>query len=81
MFQHPVGRYEIDFAYPELRIAIEVDGYGPHSSRAAFQSDRVRQNDLVGLGWMVLRFTWADVVRRPERVARQIAQAIGRAEG
>lgn len=76
-FQHPVGRYEIDFAYPDLLIAIEVDGYGPHSSPRAFQSDRTRQNDLVGLGWMVLRFTWADVVRRPERVARQIADAIG----
>ncbi len=77
VFQHRVGRFEIDFAYPELRIAIEVDGYGPHSSPKAFQSDRDRQNVLVGKGWMVLRFTWADVVRRPERVAQQITTAIG----
>ena len=79
-FQHPVGRYRIDFAYPELLIAIEVDGYGPHSSRAAFQSDRERQNLLVALGWTVLRFTWADVVRRPEHVAKLIATAIVNAQ-
>ena len=77
VFQLRVGRYEIDFAYPELMIAIEVDGYGPHASRRAFQSDRDRQNVLVGRGWMVLRFTWADVVRRPDHVARVIRSAIG----
>lgn len=77
VFQFPVGKYEVDFAYPELMIAIEVDGYGPHASRRAFQSDRDRQNVLVGRGWMVLRFTWADVVRRPDHVARVIRSAIG----
>ena len=77
VFQHRVGRYRIDFAYPHLMIAIEVDGYGPHSGPLAFQADRDRQNQLVATGWMVLRFTWADVVRRPEQVARAIAEAIG----
>lgn len=79
-FQHPVGSYEIDFAYPELLLAIEVDGYGPHSSRRAFQKDRDRQNELVARGWTVLRFTWADVVKRPDHVARLIREAIGRAQ-
>lgn len=79
VFQHPVGRFRIDFAYPELRIAIEVDGYGSHSSPTAFQSDRDRQNILVSQRWTVLRFTWADVVKRPEHVAKVVADAIGRA--
>lgn len=81
VFQHPVGRYRVDFAYPRLLIAIEVDGYGPHSSPVAFQADRHRQNQLVGRGWLVLRFTWDDVVRRPQRVAQQIADAIGQRQG
>jgi hypothetical protein len=80
VFQHRVGRYSIDFAYPELLVAIEVDGYGPHASRKAFQSDRDRQNTIVGLGWTVLRFTWADVVKRPDHVARVILQAIVNAQ-
>jgi len=80
VFQHRVGQYEIDFAYPQLMIAIEVDGYGPHSSPKAFQSDRDRQNVLVGLGWTVLRFTWADIVKRPEHVAKLVAAAIVNAQ-
>jgi very-short-patch-repair endonuclease len=80
VFQFRVSRFEIDFAYPDLLLAIEVDGYGPHSSRRAFQADRDRQNTLVGLGWTVLRFTWTDVVKRPDHVARTIAEAIVNAQ-
>jgi hypothetical protein len=70
-----VGR--VDFAYPEVRYAIEVDGYEAHSSPRAFQQDRARQNDLVDLGWTVHRFTWADVDGHPGRVAARIRQLLG----
>jgi very-short-patch-repair endonuclease len=81
--QHEVwaaGRFvaRIDAAYPELKLGIEVDGFEHHSSPDAFQLDRTRQNRLVALGWTVLRFTWADVVKRPAHVARMIEQAIKR---
>jgi hypothetical protein len=71
-----VGR--VDFAYPEIKYAIEVDGYEPHASLEAFRHDRVRQNDLVDLGWTVHRFTWSDVDQRPARVATRIRQLLGR---
>lgn len=79
--QHEVwhaGRFvaRVDAAYPELLIAIEVDGFSAHSSPDAFQRDRTRQNRLVALGWTVLRFTWADVVQRPAEVAQTIRTAL-----
>ncbi len=81
-FQHEVRfrgrRYFIDFAYPDLRIAIEVDGYAKRATRAAFESDTERQTVLALLGWTVLRFTWTKVVRRPAEVARDVHLAIGR---
>ena len=59
--QHPVEvggrRYRIDLCYPEHRIAIEYDGWEFHSGRQAFDDDRARANDLVLLGFVVLRFT------------------------
>jgi hypothetical protein len=70
----------IDAAYPDLKLAIEVDGYEFHSSPEAFQHDRTRQNGLVALGWTVLRFTWADVVKHPAMVASLIRDAIARLE-
>jgi very-short-patch-repair endonuclease len=76
VFQHEVrlngASYFIDFAYPDVRLAIEVDGYETHSSPRALQRDLDRQNDLIAAGWTVLRFTWTDVVRRPAHVARRI---------
>ena len=82
VFQHPVydrsGRFlaRVDFAYVALRLAIEVDGYHVHGTRRAMEADFVRQNCLAGQGWVVLRFTWAQVVRRPELVARSITEAL-----
>lgn len=81
--QHEVwnaGRFvgRIDACYPDLKLAIEVDGFETHSTPEAFQHDRTRQNELVALGWTVLRFTWHDVLRCASHVARTIEQAIKR---
>jgi very-short-patch-repair endonuclease len=61
-----VGR--IDFAYPDLKVSIELDGGRFHSSREAQERDRAKSNDLVAAGWRVLRFTWDDVTKRPDQV-------------
>lgn len=67
---------EIDFADPHLRIAIEVDGRAHHTDRHAFERDRARQNLLIVDGWIVLRFTWEQIVNDPEGVIRIISAAI-----
>jgi hypothetical protein len=65
----------VDFAYPELRLAIEVDGFAAHSSVDAFRRDRTRQNALVAAGWTVLRFTWTEVDDCSPTVGRTIRSA------
>jgi hypothetical protein len=65
-----------DFAYPHLLIAIEVDGWSIHGTPEATRLDFERQNAIEQLGWMVLRFTWYDVTRRPRYVADHIANAL-----
>jgi very-short-patch-repair endonuclease len=74
--QYPsrAGTRRIDFAYPESMLAIEIDGFNPHSGKRAWQYDRVRQNELVAEGWTVLRFTWEDLESRPREVARMVRQ-------
>lgn len=37
----------LDAAYPDVMLAIEVDGFGCRTDRAVFQDERSRQNDLV----------------------------------
>jgi very-short-patch-repair endonuclease len=67
----------IDVAFPQARLAIEVDGWAFHSSRQRFQHDRTRQNRIVAAGWRVLRFTWEDLTQRPDQVLRRIAELLG----
>jgi very-short-patch-repair endonuclease len=82
IFQHPVhtpeGRFlaQVDFAYPELLLAIEVDGFETHGTPRAMGKDFVRQNGLVPHGWRILRFTWAPVVHQPEYVGAVIGRTL-----
>lgn len=62
----------VDVALPVQRIAIEVDGMAYHVDVERFRRDRTRQNALVGLGWTVLRFTWADLTERPGYVINTV---------
>lgn len=67
---------ELDFAHLGLRIAIEVDGRAFHSDRRSFEGDRWRQNALSVDGWLVLRFTWEQIVNRPDEVVAVILAAV-----
>lgn len=69
-------RYELDLAFPDQKIALEVDGYAYHSSRDQFVQDRRRQNDLIAAGWLVLRFSWRDLSEQPDHVVASIRAAI-----
>lgn len=55
-------RRYLDFAWPEHRVALEVDGYRWHSSRGAWESDRARARELRLAGWTIVGATHDDVV-------------------
>lgn len=57
-----------DVLFSRLRLVIEVDGRAHHTAADRFQRDRQRQNALVAAGYIVLRFTWHDIVERPDYV-------------
>lgn len=71
-----IDGYELDLAFADHRVAVEVDGWAWHSDARAFRNDRQRQNSLVLAGWTVLRFTWHDLSQRPERVITEIQAAL-----
>jgi very-short-patch-repair endonuclease len=70
--------YFLDVAYPDEMLAIEGDGFGVHSERDRFETDRERQNALVLLGWRPLRFTWRQIRRDSDYVATTIRSALRR---
>lgn len=67
------NRYRLDLAFPDLMVAVEVDG-SQHEEKPAKGADAVRQAALEAAGWRVERirvatFT-ADLVRAMEAVRR-----------
>jgi very-short-patch-repair endonuclease len=66
----------LDLAWPDAKVAVEFDGFVPHSTRRVFDDDRARQNDLVADGWIVFRVTKAMLAGDVERTFAPIAAAI-----
>jgi hypothetical protein len=65
-------RYRLDFAWPDLRVALEYDGYAAHEGRECH--DLEREQDLVRRGWVVVRATAADL-KEPTRLIAELRQA------
>lgn len=57
----PVRKWRFDFAWPNLKIAAEVEGgawsQGRHTRGAGFVGDCEKYNAALLAGWQVLRFT------------------------
>jgi very-short-patch-repair endonuclease len=66
----------IDFAWPDAKLGVEADSYKWHSGRQQWQSDMERQNALAEIGWLLLRFSWWDVTRRPNYVLDTIGSTL-----
>lgn len=63
MFAKPKRKWRADFAWPELRLIVEIDGglfcNGAHSRAAGRMRDMERDNWCVMHGWRVLRYSAA----------------------
>ena len=71
-----IGR--VDFAWPDQLLVVETDGFAFHADRQSYRTDRRRGNALVLEGGRVLRFSWEDVVERPDEVVATVRAALGR---
>ena len=66
----------VDFAWLDRRVVVEVDGATFHDSVTDRENDERRDRALEGEGWVVLRFNWNDVTKRPTSVVRTVQRAL-----
>jgi len=67
-----VEGYELDAYWPAERFAVELDTYDYHGSPTAFETDRIRQEDLKLAGIEMIRVTGARIAREPKAVAKRL---------
>lgn len=62
----PERRWRFDFAWPEYRLAVEVEGavwaQGRHTRGSGYVKDLEKYNSAAKAGWLVLRFTTEQVL-------------------
>ena len=51
-----VRKWRFDFAFPSVKVAVEVDGENHRRSFKMVRSDYEKHNEAVRQGWRVLRF-------------------------
>jgi len=65
--------FELDVYWPEQGFAVELDTYETHGTRAAFERDRLRDEELKLSGIELVRVTGTRLKREPTEVIRRIA--------
>lgn len=69
------GKAYLDFAWPDLRLALEADSYRHHAGRLAWSRDRIRNRQLLSIGWRMVPITWEDMVEAPDELVDMLRQA------
>lgn len=71
-----VEGYEVDALWREWKLIVELDSWGHHRSRRAFEEDRWRDAALQLADYIVLRITWRRFEEQPAEVARLIRRRV-----
>jgi very-short-patch-repair endonuclease len=74
-------RARVDLGHREAKVAAEAEGYAFHGSPNDFAADCRRYDELVTAGWIVLRFTYQQVIGDPGWVVATAREAVARRLG
>lgn len=76
----PNRRWRFDFAWPDARVGVEIEGgvwsRGRHTRGSGYQADCDKYNAATLLGWRVLRYTASHVCNDPHAVIEQVRSLI-----
>lgn len=72
-----VGRWTVDFVWPDERVAVETDFYGYHRGSVAFEDDHQRDLALRRRGYAVRRYTGAQIRNHPAEVVADLGEVLG----
>ncbi len=72
-----LGRFRLDAFHPPTLTAIEFDGDAAHGSMPSRVADLRRDVELARIGILTLRFSYRDVIDRPQWCREGIAAVIG----
>lgn len=72
-----VGRWTVDFLWPERKVAVETDFFDYHRGSVAFEDDHQRELDLRSAGLTVRRCTGNQLDDHPAEIAAELGELLG----
>ena len=73
---HPERKWRFDFAFPDSRVAVEMEGGiwtgGGHNRGTIYNTNCDKYNAAAMLGWTVLRYTTNHLRDRPAEVISEV---------
>jgi very-short-patch-repair endonuclease len=75
-FNVTVAGWLVDAVWPRAHLVVELDGLDGHRTRAQLERDHQRDFELRQAGFVVLRYTWRQVIDTPALVAQEIERAL-----
>lgn len=73
----PLRAQRVDFAWPQERVVVEVDGRVWHAIQSTWGEDHERDLALRRAGWTCLRYTHRQLTKTPALVADDLQAALG----
>ncbi len=70
------GHLEVDCAWPDQRLFVELDGHATHGTARGYERDRA----LAAAGWRVVRITWRQLHEEPIPLAVDLRSLLAAAE-
>lgn len=72
---HPTRKWRLDFAFPDIKLGIEIQGYGKgHASYTSMAADHKKHNAAVEYDWEILYYMSYQLT--PDKIKDTIAQVI-----
>ena len=75
-----VHGYEVDLLWRSAGVAVEIDGWDGHSSRVAFERDRLKAAKLSAQGLTVIPVTGRQIRYDPAGVLDRLRRALAQRE-
>jgi len=75
--QKKIGKYQVDFFFPQADLVVEADGKDYHYTKEQREKDEKRDYYLMKRGYTVVRFTGSEIFSNVERVVAKILSFLG----
>jgi len=72
-----VGKWTVDFLWPQQKLAVETDFFDYHRGSQAFEDDHRRELSLRRAGYTVRRYTGEQIRNYPELVVADLREVLG----